>query len=638
MESAVTKWMRLLLLAAAVALFSCGQGESHPSDMDNLREQTELFAPDHNANLRGQEASLHGQEAGQQDTTAGQQDQTARRQLRNVLFISVVIAFLLALVLIAVLWYALHLRNVKYRINREVSKAREMFFTNVTHEFRTPLTVILGLGHQLEGDDIQDMAQVRSAAKMIVRQGNSLLSLINQLLEVSKARLAATEPKWRHGNIVAFAEMVFDNFLPYANSKFIELTFSHSLTEIETDFVPDYVQKIISNMLSNAVKYTPKYGKVNMTLEQTANNRIKLQVFDTGCGIRPEAIPHVFEPFYQDDQSVKEVGTGIGLSIVKLMTEFMGGSVEVQSIVGQGSTFTVILPIMKRNDVKELDDSDTIDAPTMPDMSADETAEQPDETVRNSQKPRALIVEDNQDIAHYIGMQLQSRCQTSYARNGDEAMEKALEQIPDIVITDVMMPGNTDGLQLCRNIRQSELLCHIPIIIVTAKTTEQDRIKGLEAGADAYLVKPFNSEELLLRVRKLLERQQQLRERFAQLPPDATQREEQLSREDLRFLSRLADNVYKLMAQGKTDVETLAGEMCMTRSQLNRKVLAVTGQNVSAYMMRLRLARAKRLLKAEPGLSIGDVATKCGFDDLGYFSRIFRQNFNMTPSQYRRIE
>jgi YesN/AraC family two-component response regulator len=210
--------------------------------------------------------------------------------------------------------------------------------------------------------------------------------------------------------------------------------------------------------------------------------------------------------------------------------------------------------------------------------------------------------------------------------------------MPDLIITDLMMPGNIDGLEFCRKVRQSDVLNHIPIIIITAKTTDADRVKGLEAGADAYLVKPFNSDELLVRVRKLLEQRRMLRKKFsADIVMSKTDKPvSNVSQQSREFLNKFVDVVYANMASGKLDVETIADRMAMSRTQLNRKMLAITGENTSTYIMQLRMSKAKRLLRGDINLPIGNVAQQCGFDDVAYFSRIFKQQCDLTPSQYRK--
>ena len=629
------------------------------------------------------------------------QEQLALEHSEKTTILVAAIALLLLIVgLAALMWYHMHTREQKQQMAQQLQKTREMFFTNITHEFRTPLTVILGLGHQLEDMEQEDMAQVRSAAKMMVRQGNSLLGLINQLLDVSKVRSAVGEAKWSHGDIVAFVGMAVENFRPYADSKRQELTFTHSQTTLTMDFVPDYIEKIMSNLLTNAIKYTPSYGKVNVTLEQSGNGKLKIQVFDTGRGISADDLPRIFDAFVQGNTQPGDVGTGVGLSLVRLMTEAMDGTVSAVSTEGQGSTFTVVLPIKSRK-IQTNQTSQT--SPTSPTPNPSRggegriysqggdypqgnygygntnygygntnygygntdygygntgiTSGEYDGTelypplppaggagggavgasgASGASGPSVLIIEDNQDIAFYIGMHLKG-CRIIYARGAEEGLQKAREVMPDIIITDIMMPGGMDGLQLCRSIRKNEMTSHIPIIIITAKTTEEDRIKGLEAGADAYLVKPFNSEELMVRVRKLMERQQLMRNKYALAEmDDDSMNPAELTQQDRTFMNRLVDVVYRQMGVGQVDMDSIAQQMAISRTQLNRKVLAITGENASAYVMKLRLARAKRLLKANIETPVGDVAMKCGFDDVAYFSRIFKQTFQMTPSQYRK--
>lgn len=558
---------------------------------------------------------------------ARQQRQKSRLLLGGLL--------VLALTGIGILWHVLRTRTMRQRLLRHLNEAREQFFTYVAHEFRTPLTVILGLGRQLEQvKSTDDVEKIQSSAKMIVRQGDSLLNLINMLLEISKIRSAGGgEPHWQRGNIVTYVGMTLQSFESLAMDKSIEISYTHSLTSIEMDFAPDYVQKIMSNLMSNAIKFTPEHGKINVTVEPTGDNYVKLQVFDTGQGIPPEALPHIFDAFYQGDQQDTSIGTGIGLSLVKLMTEAMGGSVHAESIVNQGSTFTVTLP-MKHQGSTELQPLKDPEIPKIPENQENpEMLEIPGN--RSTQASRILIVEDNQDIAKYIGMCLR-QYQLMYARTGAEALQKAQDTVPDLVITDLMMPGAIDGLMLCRSIRNSDLLSHLPIVIITAKTSEADRIKGIEAGADAYLVKPFDQDELLVRVEKLLERQQLLRQKFIELHVDQQDKERPISAADRQFMNQLIDNIYVLMAQGNVDVESLAQRMALSRTQVNRRVLTITGQNTSSYVMNVRLSRAKRLLKADIQKPVGDVALKCGFDDVAYFSRVFKQTFDVTPTQYRK--
>ncbi len=269
------------------------------------------------------------------------------RSEKTIMLITSLAVVLLAVAIIVLMWYRMRTRSMKQRMMQQMQQARENFFANITQEFRTPLTVILGLGHQLENLSEEDMAQVRSSAKMIVRQGNSLLGLINQLLDITMVRSDVANVEWHHGNIVTFVETAVERFRSNADSKSLELTYTHTMSVPEADYVPDYLEKIVSNLLTNAIKYTPSHGKVRVTLEQNGANRLKIQVADTGRGIKAEALHHLFDDSFLGDTHEGDIGMGVSLLLVRLMAESMSGTVSCESIEGQGSTFTVVLPLRK---------------------------------------------------------------------------------------------------------------------------------------------------------------------------------------------------------------------------------------------------------------------------------------------------
>ena len=263
----------------------------------------------------------------------------------TTMLLATIAILLLAIGVVGLMWHHTRTRAVKQRIQQQLQQVRENFLTNVTHEFSTPLTVILGLGRQLESQEIENVAQVRSSAKMIVRQGNSLLNLINMLIDISKVRSSIGNPQWQHGDIVSFVEKAVEHYREQAEKKKLELTFSHSQSSLEADFVPEYMERIMSNLVANAIKYTPASGKISVRLEKTGYNRMRIQVADTGKGIKPDAMPHVFDSFFQSDAQQGDVGSGLGLSLVRLMVEAMNGSISVDSILGQGATFTIVMPV-----------------------------------------------------------------------------------------------------------------------------------------------------------------------------------------------------------------------------------------------------------------------------------------------------
>ena len=571
--------------------------------------------------------------------------QARERAEKRVILIAGIALVTVLLIVMLVMIYIGRVRRRNHRMLKQVSRVREDFFTNITHEFRTPLTVILGLSSDLQ-TPTTNPDETAEKARIISRQGNGLLSLINQLLDISKIKSAVGNTDWRNGNIVAYITMIVESYRDYALSRQIHLQFFPS-GKIEMDFVPDYVVKVLNNLLSNAFKFTPPGGKVNL-FTRRENDHLLIDVSDTGRGMDHEALTHLFEPFYQVPQtksdSTEPIGSGVGLALVKQIIDAVEGQITVESTPGRGTTFHISVPIRNRcrqpiaTEV-EIDRPlllEDVPAPTDSDCSDDNAC-------------RLLIIEDNRDIAAYIGARFTDQYAVSYATNGTEGLEKAQELVPDLIITDLIMPG-MDGLEVCRRVRANEIINHIPIIVVTAKITEADRIAGIAAGADAYLSKPFNSDELRTRVEKLLEGRRLLQEKFRQMalakrkPEKAVTPIEQTpeghgiaqpGEADLRFIAKVTDAVYlQLDHQKDIDVSLIASNVCMSYSQLYRKINALTGYSPTAYIRRIKIGKAKSLLKEYPEMSLSEVAERSGFNDYSNFLRAFKEVFSVTPSAY----
>lgn len=532
-------------------------------------------------------------------------------------------AVLLALSgVLAIVLYTNRLRRRSHLALKRLSALRENFFTNITHEFRTPLTVILGLSHDLQDAETE---AVRESTRTIERQGKGLLTLINQLLDISKIKSSVGNPDWCNGNITAHLTMIIETYRDYARSRNIDLHFL-AKEAVEMDFVPDYVSKVMNNLLSNAFKFTPEYGKVSVSVWRESNC-LFLDVADTGEGMDKETLSHVFEPFYQAETDARNIGTGVGLALVKQIIDAVEGSITVESTVGKGTTFHIHVPI--HNDSKRDMGITTIDnSPLLP-----ENETTPADSEGEDSQCHLLVIEDNRDIAAYIGSLFADRYAVSYAANGREGMEKALNLVPDLIITDLMMPG-MDGLEVCRQVRGNEIINHIPIIVVTAKITEEERIKGLEAGADAYLAKPFNADELRTRVEKLLDRHRHLRDKFSNSAD--TDKEQKLTDVERHFLAKVVDFIYQLLDKRHLDVNTLAEKLCMSPRQLHRKLVAITGDSPATYMLKIKMQRARNLLETKPGLTIENIADRCGFEHTPNFYSAFRKMYGVTPMDYRR--
>lgn len=540
---------------------------------------------------------------------------------RVILFGAIaLIAVLLLIVMGGV--YRNRTRHRNHIALKRLSALREHFFTNITHEFRTPLTVILGLSHDLQTND---MAEVKDKAQSIERQGKALLDLINQLLDISKVKSAVGKADWRNGNITAYLTMVVESYHDFAQSHNIQLQYL-SKGDVVMDFVPDYVNKVMNNLLSNAFKFTPEYGKVSVVVWR-ANDHLHIDVTDTGKGMDKETLAHVFEPFYQAEGDSRHIGTGVGLTLVKQIMDAVEGSITVESKVGKGTVFHLNVPI--RNAIKKgISETGTTNTALLTGSEG------------GDEQCCLLVIEDNRDIAAYIGAQFADHYAISYATNGCEGLDKAQQLVPDLIITDLMMPG-MDGLEVCRQVRGNDIINHIPIIIVTAKITEEERIRGLEAGADAYLTKPFNADELHTRVEKLLEGRRLLQEKYAQATTERKENEKQETTQsistDLRFLSKVSDIVYMQLSRNKNvDISLIASNLCMSYRQFHRKLVALTGFTPTAYIQRIKIKKAKTLLDNNPQMSFGEVADKCGFSDYSNFVRSFKNITGVTPTEYRR--
>lgn len=437
------------------------------------------------------------------------------------------------------------------------------------------------------------------------------------------------KPDWRNGNITTYVSMLVDTYRNYACSKNIDLQLLVK-EPVTMDFVPDYINKVFNNLLSNALKFTPEYGKIIVSLWREDSNLL-IEVSDTGEGMDKETAKNVFNPFYQGVTDSMNIGTGIGLALVKQVIDSLNGKINVRSREGYGTTFHIEIPITNECNVKlnEQPMDNTPILPTEEKILTDTDAEDSQYTM--------LVIEDNRDIATYIGEVLSERYAVAYATNGEDGWQKAINLVPDLIITDLMMPG-MDGLELCRRIRSNDVVNHIPIVIVTAKISDQDRIKGFEAGADAYLAKPFNVDELRTVVERLLDRQRSLRSKFSDNVTHTKEQQDevQLTDTERRFLAKTVDHIYLLMDKQQLNVNTLAEKLCMSPRQFHRKIVTLTGSSPASFILNIKMKRARHLLETDPKMSIDDIAFCCGFEHTSSFYHAFRKKYGVTPRDVRR--
>ena len=537
-----------------------------------------------------------------------------------------------AVVVIVLLWYVLRTRRKSLQMLQRMERMRTTFFTNITHEFRTPLTVILGLSEELQRGNDKDSEQ-QHYLQSIQRQGKSLLDLVNQLLDITRLASGNGEAQWCRGDIVAYVKRNISGYTDYARIRKVNLTFHCDEPQIRVCFVPEYIDKIIRNLLSNAIKYTPEEGYVAVILAKE-NGHVVMRVTDTGHGFPQEDLPHVFELFYQgSNNDTGFAGTGVGLPFVKQMMEQMNGTAKASNRHEGGAELTLTLPLKQSVEItqrstlwKDNASEETTSATLIEESNRD--------MLPSKENCMVIVVEDNDDIAHYITALLNQYYEVRTAANGYEALLMAEEQHPDLIITDLMMP-EMDGYELCNRVHNSELLCHIPIVVVSARGEDEDRIRALENGANVYLQKPFNAEELLMHVKNLIDQRKMLQERYTHMATTGIDKDWDMTPEDRKFLVKLNGLVLDNMGNADFSVEMLAEKMHSSCSKLYRRLRALTGDSTKSYILHLRMERAKDLL-ATTSHSVSEVAMRCGFEDTSYFTRVFRSFYGCTPSQMKR--
>lgn len=617
--------------------------------IDALRQYSRMADSIHNAALNdalsAADARFHNYEL--------QQENSQQRQQKWFILIAAAVIALVLLGVIAVMSYVNYLRRVKNKRLLELQQAREEFFTNVTHEFRTPLTVIQGLSRQLQQPDPQrDEEQTATTARIIEQQGSRLLAFVNRLLDMGRMSAAIDSTQWQRGDVVPLLSMITDSFRQIASDKSVQLNYEHRQQSQVIDYEPEYLNKIIGNLLSNALKYTHAGGQVNMESRLDGDHFI-LTVQDNGQGIAPEEIKHIFSPFYRAKAAMAEQGTGIGLTLTRQLVEAAQGTISVESELGHGTLFTVTLPQHQQG--RQMAAATNIVIKPVPESVRDYQLELVDSPLSDDDengRQRLLVVEDNHEVAFYIGSILSPHYDVFYAEDGAAGLEKATELVPDLVLTDLMMP-QMDGLQFCREMRRQSLTCHIPIIIITAKARQEDCVQGLRAGASAYLVKPFDAEELLVRVATLLERQHLLQQKYlreklafqssAEGDSAVRRQPDYMSTDESEFENLSADHVLDRISelvvqqmnnQQPVTIEALAGIVGLSYAQLRRKINAVTGLPPARYILSLRIEKAKELLARSPGITISEAAYRTGFSDNSHFTKVFRRITGLTPLQF----
>jgi signal transduction histidine kinase/DNA-binding response OmpR family regulator len=542
---------------------------------------------------------------------------------------------------------------------KEMDKVKSRFFANISHEFRTPITLIMGPLEQMLSTCPEHDREQKKKLKMMLRNCQRLLRLINQLLELANFESGTMKLQTRPRNIIHFLKGIIASFEMLTDQEELDLIF-HAEEEDITLYLDDRkMEDVICNLLVNAIKFTPAGGKITVTCTRDLTEKVnfpsgsvKILVFDTGPGIPGEKLADIFDRFYQSESTYEHYpkGFGIGLAIAKELVELHHGTINVSSTEGQGTEFIIELPLgdqhLKPGEIIDLIE-ESVSSPgpgeiPTPDMvKAEKEEEEPEEeieqeiTAEKAAKDIILVVEDSVDMRNYIKSSLEPQYQVVEAIDGRDGIEKASQIIPDLIISDIMMP-ETDGYELCRVLKNNRDTSHIPVILLTAKASEENILQGLQIGADDYVTKPFSTQLLCARITNLIELRRHLQlnmEREMTQKPVKTS----VSNIDKEFVKDLQEVINKNISDPEFNVEELCKRLYMGRTTLYRKILALTGEPPTEFIRSYRLKRGAELLEKGMG-SVLEVAFEVGFSSANYFTKCFKKKFHQLPSSFQASE
>jgi signal transduction histidine kinase/DNA-binding response OmpR family regulator len=535
------------------------------------------------------------------------------------------------------------LEELEARHLKEMNEFKDRFFTNITHEFRTPLTIIEGMADLIKARPGEWMG---TGLQKIKTNSHVLLRLVNQMLNLAKTEAGAVSVNFVRRDVNKYLAYLIEQFSSEALIRKIDLKFSSAGEPFEMDFDPEKLMHIMTNLVSNALKYTPEGGRVEVSTGIMDNGiMFSIRVKDTGIGIEREHLDHLFDRFYRVEHQLSPGGTGIGLALTKELVQLLQGTISVESIKGEGSEFAVFLPVTHNAPM-----SGTPDAEDLIKVTDDhyEKVSSYGEPIYPKQLngglfsvladdqanlPLLLIVEDSSDVVLYLQAILKYEYRLEVAGNGSIGLDKALEIIPDIILSDIMMPV-MDGIELLEKVKNDIRTSHIPVVMLTAKADINSRLAGLERGADSYLVKPVNEKELHIQLKNLIDLRKKLQERYATLEKIPETSDKYLKKED-DFMRKVKNVLEANLVDDEFGILNLCRELGVSRPQLYRKFRSLCDKTIADYFKALRLYKARELLSTT-NLNITEVAYKVGFKSLAYFSREFTREFAISPREYRK--
>jgi len=515
---------------------------------------------------------------------------------------------------------------------QELDLLKSKLYANIAHEFRTPLTMIKGnageIAEQIDGETSE-------RANSIVQNSDKILFLVNQMLNLSKVEEGVIPVHYIQSDLVAFVRLIVDSFRGYANMRKLEIHFNSEFKHLMMDMDVEKLEESLSNLLSNAIKYTPDGGDIFVSLQllnpdNESGQQVEISVRDTGIGIPEDQLDKIFIRFYrvEDKRFSYQEGTGIGLTLVNEYLKMMNGSIRVKSNTDEGSEFIVSLPVTQNAEVKDIPSLKG----TYTRMEAAH-ASHPGIIINTSNYPRLLIIEDNRELLEYLTGLLTGEYQVITAVDGTQGVDQAIAHVPDIILSDVMMPGK-DGYQVCRELKNDIRTNHIPIVLLTARADTGSRIIGMEQGADAYLTKPFDKKELMVCLHNLFVQREKLRLKYQAKLYEKIPKDE-VGGVSVKFLNRIIKILEQNYNSEKFRIEDLYLQLGVSRVQLHRKLTALTGQSTSNFIRSFRLHKARKLL-LETGKNVSEIAYAVGFADPNYFTRAFVEENGITPTELRK--
>ena len=536
------------------------------------------------------------------------------------------------IVLLAFFYYLLRIRIRTLTAYREFRDARVRFFANISHELRTPVTIIQSAGNSIESQT--DNQQIRDEVSQLQEASHRLLHLIDSVVDITNISIKPVdEAPWCHDDIVGYVRMLVEAYRHEAEKRQIRLVVTSKRNKIEADFVPDFVDKILGNLLTDMLHFA--YNQSDLYISMSVEKRmLRLELKDRGQGMSPEVVKDLLKPYDSKNTSEIYMHVGLNLQAVQAAIKAMGGDIKVKSKQGEYAQFIVTIPLRHGDhDYPRLTEQKTLHTPAA--LSPADADMPPVVEADADNKPRILIVEESAQVARYVADQLKNHYKVFFASNGEDGLHKISIAAPDLIITDGVLPV-VDGYQLCEGVRAQAATCHIPIVMVSSDSSVQGRMKGFQAGADAYLLKPFRADELLVRVSLLLRQRRMLRDKYAGSVPVVDDADGQAETTDRTpdFIDEVQQYVDSRIGEGDVDLADLAARFGVTRATFTRKVKQHTGLTSAAYITSRRIRKACELLQTAD-MTVAQVAEACGYSDTAYFIMVFRKSMNKTPKQYK---